>query len=126
MESFERIGAQRDAVSIGMLSLVLWLSNFGALYLIVAGMGISLSVPNIIFGAAFVLLLLVLPVHGIAGFGTTETIWTLVYTPLGMTLEDAIISGFGYHIVLLAYTLTLGLFGSLLLRRQVRDASGRQ
>ncbi|RQD85181.1 MAG: UPF0104 family protein, partial [Methanocalculus sp. MSAO_Arc2] len=66
VESFERIGAQRDAVSIGMLSLVLWLSNFGALYLIVAGMGISLSVPNIIFGAAFVLLLLVLPVHGIA------------------------------------------------------------
>ncbi len=126
VESFERIGAQRDAVSIGMLSLVLWLSNFGALYLIVAGMGISLSVPNIIFGAAFVLLLLVLPVHGIAGFGTTETIWTLVYTPLGMTLEDAIISGFGYHIVLLAYTLTLGLFGSLLLRRQVRDTSGRQ
>ncbi len=55
-------------------------------------------------------------IYGIGGFGTIEAIWTLVYVPLGMTLNDAIISGFSYHLIILLYTLFLGLTGILCLR----------
>lgn len=116
VESFDRIDMRLNVVPILISSFVLWLCNFGALYLIVAGMGISLPFQTILFGGTFLLLASVLPIHGVAGFGTTEAIWTLVYVPLGMSVNEAIISGFGYHIVLLIYTTIIGGCGSLLLR----------
>ncbi len=116
VESFDRIDIRLNAIPILFLSCLLWLCNFGALYLIVAGMGISLPFQTILFGGTFLLLASVLPIHGVAGFGTTEAIWTLIYVPLGMSVNEAIISGFGYHIVLLIYTIIIGGSGSLLLR----------
>lgn len=118
VDSFERIDVWKRVIPIFIVSVSTGLVSFGALYLILLGMDISLPIQNVIFGAAFILLASVLPIHGIAGFGTTEAIWTLVYIPLGMTLNDAIISGFGYHIIVLLFTLTLGLSGSLTLKRK--------
>jgi len=116
VDSFERIDVWKRSIPTFIISVSTGLVNFGALYLILLGMDISLPIQNLIFGAAFILLASVLPIHGIAGFGTTEAIWTLVYIPLGMTLNDAIISGFGYHIIILLFTLTLGLSGSLTIK----------
>ncbi len=116
VESFNRIDIRKTLIPISLSSLLLWLCNFGALYLIVAGIGISLPFQTILFGGTFLLLASVLPIHGVAGFGTTEAIWTIIYVPLGMSLNEAIISGFGYHIVLLIYTIVIGGCGSLFLR----------
>lgn len=116
IDSFERIEIRKNVIPISIVSISTGLVNFGALYLILLGMGITLPIQNVIFGATFILLASVLPIHGIAGFGTTEAIWTVVYIPLGMTLNDAIISGFGYHILILLFTLILGLSGSLVLK----------
>lgn len=116
IDSFERIEVRKNVIPISILSISTGLVSFGALYLILLGMGITLPIQNVIFGATFILLASVLPFHGIAGFGTTEAIWTVVYIPLGMTMNDAIISGFGYHILILLFTLILGLLGSLALK----------
>lgn len=119
VEGFEQMDTRRNVVSITILSLLIWLFNFGSLYLILIGMGISLPIQNIIFGAAFILLSTILPFHGIAGFGTTEAIWTLVYIPLGMTPNDAIISGFSYHIIILVFVTLFGAVGSFIIKRRV-------
>jgi len=116
IDSFERMEMRKIAVSISIVSFFTLLVNFGALYMILLGMALYLPVQTVFFGAAFILLASVLPIHGIAGFGTTEAIWTIVFVTLGMTQTDAIISGFGYHIIILLYTLLLGLSGSLILK----------
>lgn len=116
VDSFKRIDVWKSVIPIFIVSISTGLASFSALYLILLGMNISLPIQNVIFGATFILLASVLPIHGIAGFGTTEALWTLVYIPLGMTLNDAIISGFGYHILILLFTLILGLSGSLVLK----------
>lgn len=50
-----------------------------------------------------------LPVHGIAGFGTYETAWTLGFTRLGLDRETAILSGFATHLLSQVYDYSLGL-----------------
>lgn len=115
----EQINMRRDLVPITIITLMIWIFNFGSLYLILIGMGVSIPIENIIFGAALILLSTILPIHGIAGFGTTEAIWTLVYIPLGMTLNDAIITGFVYHIVILVFITLIGAAGSFIIKRRV-------
>jgi len=75
------------------------------------GMNFQLSIFIVILGGTFILLTTVLPIQGVAGFGTTETIWTLVFVPLGLSVDQAIVSGFCYHIVIILYFAILGIYG---------------
>jgi uncharacterized protein (TIRG00374 family) len=114
--SFDTIGVRKNVFLVGFLSISIWVLSFVILYIILIGMGIFLPIPNVIMGSTFILLTSVLPIHGIGGFGTTEAIWTLVYIPLGMTTNEAIISGFGYHLIILFFASILGLSGFLFLK----------
>ena len=118
IQSIKRINVRQNAISLCIVSLSIWLVAYTGFYVILMGLGVSLPVQNVIFGAVLVLLTGVLPTPGIAGFGTGQAIWTVIYVPLGMTLEGAIISGFSWHIVLLLFSLILGLLGSFMLRKQ--------
>lgn len=79
-------------------------------------MGFDLSYLSIIIGATFILLTTILPIQGIAGFGTTELIWTLVFVSLGLSKNAAIVSGFSYHILVILFFMILGIYGWLKIR----------
>lgn len=118
VESLENMDMKRNFVSVSAISLLIWFLNIGTMVILFTGMGIALPLQNVIFGATFLNIALFLPINGLAGFGTTEAIWTLVFTPLGMTLNDAIISGFSYHIIVLMYILILGFTGFILIEKR--------
>jgi len=116
--SFKKIELREHGPAIIVVSILIWICSFSCLYVILRGLGIILPAQNVIFGAVLTLLAGILPTPGIAGFGTGQAIWTIIYVPLGMSLDGAIISGFSWHIILIVFTAILGLFGSFELKKQ--------
>ena len=57
----------------------------------------------------------VLPTHALAGFGTYEGAFALAFIILGFTEEISIIVGFSYHLVVLLYTVALGLIAMIII-----------
>jgi len=116
VESLDKIQMKKSVVSLIASSLLIWGFNYFIVYLLMTGMNFQISMLTVILGSTFILLATVLPIQGLAGFGTTETIWTLVFVPLGLPLDQAIISGFCYHIIIILYFTILGIYGWIEIR----------
>lgn len=116
VESLDKIQMKKSFAALIASSLLIWGFNYFIVYLLMIGMNFQISILLVILGGTFILLTTVLPIQGIAGFGTTETIWTLVFVPLGLSLDQAIISGFCYHIVIILYFIILGIYGWITIR----------
>ncbi|MDD1700444.1 MAG: flippase-like domain-containing protein [Methanoregula sp.] len=119
VESLDKIQVKKSIAGLMTSSLLIWGVNYLVVYLLMKGMNIQISILLVILGGTFILLTTVLPIQGIAGFGTTETIWTLVFVPLGLSMDQAIISGFCYHIVIILYFTILGLYGWITVRLKI-------
>lgn len=113
VHSFEKIRSKKVLFLIFLLSVLILISNYVLIFILLQSMNIQLPFQIVVVGATFMLLTTVSPIYGIGGFGTTEGVWTLVFVPLGLTLETAIISGFSYHIIIWLYFLIAGSYGSL-------------
>lgn len=61
-----------------------------------------------------------LPIHGVAGFGTYETAWTLGFERLGVPSRVAILSGFATHLLSQIYDYSVGLLALALALAQSR------
>jgi len=116
VESLDQINILHNQIYCLVSSLLIWGFNCGMIYFLLAGMGFDLSYLSIIIGATFILLTTILPIQGIAGFGTTELIWTLVFVSLGLSKNAAIVSGFSYHILVILFFMILGIYGWLKIR----------
>ncbi|MCJ7471487.1 MAG: flippase-like domain-containing protein, partial [Actinobacteria bacterium] len=57
----------------------------------------------------------VLPTHALAGFGTYEGAFALAFIMLGFTQEISIIVGFSYHLVVLLFTVILGIIAMIII-----------
>ncbi len=57
----------------------------------------------------------VLPTHALAGFGTYEGAFALAFIMLGFTEEISIIVGFSYHLVVLMFTVILGILAMIII-----------
>lgn len=115
-DSLEKINVKNIIGPMITFSILIWGFNYLIVYLLIVGMNIQLSLLIVILGCTFTLLTTVLPIQGIGGFGSTEAVWTLVFVPLGMSLDDAIISGFCYHIIIILYFIVLGIYGWIKVR----------
>jgi uncharacterized protein (TIRG00374 family) len=119
VDSLDKIQMKKSIGPLITSSLLIWGFNYVVIYLLMMGMNFQISILLVVLGGTFILLTTVLPIQGIAGFGTTETIWTLVFVPLGLSLDQAIISGFCYHIVIILYFTILGLYGWITTRGKI-------
>ena len=90
-------------------SLLAYLATFA----LVNGMGVEVSIWQVFMGGTVALLTTALPVQGFMGLGTAEVGWAFGFTLVGLSLEDAITTGFGYHIIILLYASLLGALGWL-------------
>ncbi len=111
VKSFNKIKSKTILFWTFMLSILIWISNYFIIYMLLRSMDVFLPLQIVVLGATFVLLTSVLPIQGLAGFGTTELVWTAVFVPLRLPLEIAVISGFSYHIIIIVYYLILGIYG---------------
>lgn len=113
VEALDSVAISKNFCMVLISSLLIWILNYVVAYVLILGMDIIISPQSVILGGTFILLTMILPIQGIGGFGTTEGIWTLVFVPLGMSLSSAVVSGFGYHIILIGYYFLLGVYGLL-------------
>ncbi len=111
--SFEKIRSIKALSLIFLLSFIILIFNYILVYILLRSMNILLPFQLVIIGATFMLLTTVLPIYGVGGFGTTEGFWILVFVPLGLKIETAIVSGFSYHIIIFLYFLILGAYGTI-------------
>jgi uncharacterized membrane protein YbhN (UPF0104 family) len=89
----------------------IWLGVFSFYALLGPAMGLpeDLSFSEAIFGASLAMLSNLLPVNGVAGFGTQEGGWLLGFTMLGVPADVATSTGLGVHLVQLFNVVLLGL-----------------
>jgi len=111
VESFKVLKSWKSFFEHLFYSFFIWSVRFVLFYLITIGLGLDIGVWVCIIGLILPIFSAFLPVQGIGGFGTIEGAWTLSFMALGVSKEAAILTGFGFHIVFLMYTLILGAYG---------------
>jgi len=116
--SRDKTTAARILGSGFILSIFIWISLYSMIYLLMFAMGFEFSYTIVLLGSTFAIFSTILPIQGIGGFGTTESAWVIGFVFLGLSNSDAIQSAFGYHIIVLVFTIFLGLIGFLFLKRK--------
>ncbi len=111
MQAMEGMRNIKTAIFALITSFFIWIANFSVVFLVIKGMHFDMPLHIVIMGSTFTVLSTLLPIYGIAGLGTSQGLWTVIMVPLGIQLNDAIISAFGYYIIQMAYYLTLGIYG---------------
>lgn len=111
VDALGHVATTKSTSKVFILTLFIWISNYVVMYLLISGMNIALPLQVTILGGTFILLTTVLPIQGVGGFGTTESVWTLVFVPLGMSFDSALVSGFSYHIIVVGFYVVLGACG---------------
>lgn len=117
----EVAGAVREAsrgarlVRAALLTVPQWLGIFAFYAVLARAMGLpeSLGFAEACFGSSLAVLTNLLPVNGLAGFGTQEAGWVFGFVALGVPHDQALATGMGVHLVQLADTAALGLLAHL-------------
>ena len=104
-----------------LLTAVIWGTRYLMLYVIISAMGVDIIFWEVVFAATAMFIMVSLPIQGLAGFGTLETGWAAGFILVGLDKEVAISTGFAFHIILLAYTITLGFLGYFLMKLRFGD-----
>ncbi|MFN7956215.1 MAG: lysylphosphatidylglycerol synthase transmembrane domain-containing protein [bacterium] len=128
VETFERTAGTSSYLKAGLLSLVIWYAKFLSFTLMVhamhdAGTASRMSFWGVVIGSTAAELTTITPFHGVAGMGTYEWAWKVVFHDvLGIDEQVSILTGFGVHVFLLFFSIVLGGLAYLGLRRITRRA----
>jgi uncharacterized membrane protein YbhN (UPF0104 family) len=113
--SFDQAKRNQVLVPALVLSMVVRLCKYGGAYCLVLSLliplGYSMSelgVFRIFLGSVAAEVAASLPIHGLAGFGTYETAWTLTLEELGYRRDHAVISGLLGHAITQGIEYVLG------------------
>jgi uncharacterized membrane protein YbhN (UPF0104 family) len=113
--SFDQAKQNQVLVPALLLSVVVRLCKYGSAYCLVLSLlmplGYSMSelgVFRIFLGSVAAEVAASLPIHGLAGFGTYETAWTLTLEELGYPRDHAVISGLLGHVITQGIEYVLG------------------
>lgn len=122
IESLSEIRARRIFFPVFCLSLLIRLAKYVSIYVLFFsllrshGFALSeLSIWKLILGISGAELTSVLPIKGLAGFGTWESAWALSFRLMNFDPGLAIISGIGVHLLTNIFEYSLGLAAILIL-----------
>ncbi len=120
-------------VPVFLLSLAVRLTKFGGHYFLLQAVLVPLGVAwgslgffESFLGVAGAELSAMLPISGLAGFGTWEAAWTLGFTQLGLTPDQAVLSGFATHVLSQLHDYTLGILALIALMWPGRRSGTRE
>jgi glycosyltransferase 2 family protein len=121
-ESLEDLRKKRRALPFFALSLGIRGAKYASIYFLLfailrhRGFALSdLSIWMLIVGITGAELTSVLPVKGLAGFGTWESAWALTFGLMGFDPRLAVLSGLGVHLVTNVFEYTLGISSLIIL-----------
>jgi uncharacterized protein (TIRG00374 family) len=111
VQSFKLMKSKKLFGWVFITSMMLWCSQYSMLYILANAMNISLAFWCMIFALTFVFFTTILPIQSIGGFGIIEGGWALGFMVMGISKNVAIASGFSIHIIILIFTLVIGVLG---------------
>ena len=124
LDGFNEVKSWKSLSLVAVFSFAVWILIYLCNYAIILAVGIELNLLHIFFISTFFVLVSLFPVHGWAGFGTTEAVWVLTIVWFGIVKETAIVTGFQLHILGLLFTIILGITGWISIRFRVGDDGG--
>lgn len=92
--------------SIAIISL-----RFGMQCYLIKAMHLEIGIMPVIFALAFTGFCNMFPIQSIGSLGAVEAPWTLALIIFSIPKEEAIVSGFSLHIIILIYCAFMGLYG---------------
>lgn len=99
-EDFHAIRSKGIYLRVTLTSLFLWMLIFFVFYAFLRGFGIELSLLKVIFGSGMGVVAGSIPVSGLGNWGTLEAGWTAGFLIVGLSMEEAIATGFAVHILM--------------------------
>jgi len=122
IESFKAIRARKIGLPVFLLSLLIRLAKYVALFFLLFSLlrshGFSPALPEfwkMILGTSGAELTSILPLKGLAGFGTWETAWALTYQLMNFDPRLAVLSGMGIHLITNLFEYSLGILSLVVL-----------
>ncbi len=101
---------------IAVYSMAILAIRFAMQCYLVRAMLIDLGILEIIFALSFTAFFNMFPIQSFGNFGTVEAPWTLALVQLQISKDLAIISGFSLHLLIICYSVILGLYGIVSIR----------
>jgi len=82
-----------------LTTLIIWFLLYIMFFIIIQSFGVSMDLLRSVIGSTGGVLTNVLPINSFGSFGTLEAGWTGGFILVGMSEQEAIITGFGSHII---------------------------
>lgn len=117
VDALDQIRLKWKAISLLVMSLSIWLSIFTVNYFVLQAFGVHLSYIEIIMTSTCIILLGLLPIQILSGFGVRQATWTVLAQALTIPKNIAITSAFGSHIVCTLFLVLLGMYGFVRLQK---------
>jgi uncharacterized membrane protein YbhN (UPF0104 family) len=109
-KSFESYTMRRIAW-IMLDSVAIWFLSFLFYYVLARDFGMQIGFFEVSIAAILIIISGLLPIGGLAGFGTIELAWTIGLVLFGIDKQTAVISGFIIHIIRIMHFTILGMAG---------------
>ena len=100
-------------LKVWVYSLLCLTIRFGFQCYLVSEMGVDIPLTEVLFALAFTNGFNLLPIQTVGNFGTTEFPFAWFLSYFGTSMENATVTGFSLHILILLYCLPLGVYGYL-------------
>jgi uncharacterized protein (TIRG00374 family) len=85
--------------ALALTSILTWGTLYFLFYVSIRSFGIDIGLIQSVAGSTGGVLTNVLPINSFGSFGTLEAGWTGGFILVGMSEQDAIVTGFGYHFI---------------------------
>lgn len=110
VEEFSSFETGRFVPKLAVTSILTWSTLYFLFYLTIISFGIEINPLQSVVGSTGSVLTNVLPINSFGSFGTLEAGWTGGFVLVGMNEQDAIFTGFGYHVISFFASAVIALF----------------
>ncbi|OHD70386.1 MAG: hypothetical protein A2W19_16435 [Spirochaetes bacterium RBG_16_49_21] len=110
VHEFSSFKTARFVPALAVTSILTWSALYFLFYLTIRSFGIDIGLIQSVAGSTGGVLTNVLPINSFGSFGTLEAGWTGGFILVGMSEQDAIFTGFGYHFISFFASAAIALF----------------
>ena len=99
LEDFTDLKMKKRMPLVTLTSIIVWLCLYAFSYTTVLAFGVEIAPLAAVVGSTGAVLTNVLPINSFGSFGTMEAGWAGGFVFVGMSMQDAVTTGFGYHLI---------------------------
>jgi glycosyltransferase 2 family protein len=119
LKNFEEAKTKKEISLFFISSMLITILSFTFTFFMVLSVGYTVPYGVVVIASSLSILGSLLPIYGVAGFGTVEGVWVLVLSYFNFGLESAIVLSFSFHIIQLLFSALFGIFGWVNLRKSL-------